>query len=108
MSYRKGFEDGLRCFAWSKGGLWHVGRYGTRLDTTLSMVKLLPNFNPPPDPPAPESCPLDDLVQLVKDAARDELEQDEWTANQIAEHFLKNLQEVLEGRGLVMGEVESE
>lgn len=101
MSYRKGFEDGLRCFAWWKDGAQQVGTCGWTLKDALEHIEDLGTFSPPP---APESYPLDDLTQLVDDALCDETECSEWTRGKVGDHFLKNLKEVLEGRGLVMGE----
>lgn len=45
--YRKGFEDGLRCFAWWKDGVQHVGTTGKTLAMALEQMDELYGFNPP-------------------------------------------------------------
>ncbi len=103
MSYRKGFEDGLRCYSFEFFGIECIEAGGViTLEQAIAQAECHSEFNPPP---APESYPLDDLAQLVKDALDDATECDDWMRDQVAEHFLHHLREVLEGRGLVMGGV---
>lgn len=45
--YRKGFEDGIRCFAWWKDGVQMVGTCGTTLERALAGVENRHGFNPP-------------------------------------------------------------
>lgn len=45
--YRKGFEDGIRCFAWWKDGVQMVGNCGTTLERALAGVENRHGFNPP-------------------------------------------------------------
>lgn len=46
--YRKGFEDGVRCFAWCKDGVEMVGTTGKTLAMALEQLEELYGFNPPP------------------------------------------------------------
>jgi len=48
VSYRKGFEDGVRCFAWWKDGVAYVGTTGKTLEMALEQLEELYGFNPPP------------------------------------------------------------
>ena len=45
--YRKGFEDGLECFAWWKDGTQFVGTCSTTLKEAIKNVFNLWNFLPP-------------------------------------------------------------
>ena len=45
--YRKGFEDGVRCFAWWKDGVEMVGTTGKTLTMALEQLEELYGFNPP-------------------------------------------------------------
>ena len=48
--YRKGFEDGIRCFAWWKDGVQMVGTCGTTLERALSGIENRHGFSPPAEP----------------------------------------------------------
>jgi hypothetical protein len=45
--YRKGFEDGIRCYAWWKDGVEYVGTTGKTLACALADFETVHNFNPP-------------------------------------------------------------
>ena len=47
--YKRGFEDGLRTFAWWKDGVEQVGSCGTTLKQALVEVEGLSNFCSPSD-----------------------------------------------------------
>jgi len=47
--YKKGFEDGVRCFAWWKDGTQMVGTIGTTLERALAGVENRHGFSPPPE-----------------------------------------------------------
>lgn len=46
-AYRKGFEDGLFCFAWWKDGVQYVGSCGFTLKEAMEGITELHNFRPP-------------------------------------------------------------
>jgi len=46
-AYRKGFEDGLKCFAWWKDGVQYVGTCGTTLRDALRQIRTLWGYDPP-------------------------------------------------------------
>ncbi len=46
--YRKGFEDGIRCFAWWKDGVEYVGTTGKTLKLALAEFEYLHTYQPPP------------------------------------------------------------
>lgn len=45
--YRKGFLDGLRCFAWWKDGVEFVGTSGTRLRDAEAVCNTQWSYAPP-------------------------------------------------------------
>lgn len=45
--YRRGFEDGLRCFAHWKDGREYVGTAGTRLSSSIKIMDSLHSYVPP-------------------------------------------------------------
>lgn len=50
-AYKKGFEDGLRAYAWWKSGTQYVGTFGVSLKRAVEGMEMLQTFDPPKDDP---------------------------------------------------------
>ena len=64
--YKKGFEDGVRCFAWWKDGVEYVGTTGKTLACALADIKALHGFQPPKVKPSSQRAILMRILQLCE------------------------------------------